>query len=104
MAEALDWTTGIWYEFNDEDVTMLEGGPASSFDRDDKKKSSPEIEGSEDAYNLFYVESSYLAEQLSVEVKSYREREIRSRSHLDRDDIVTSVDNLRIDRYKIEIE
>ena len=73
VADVMDWTTGVWYEFNDEDVTILEGGPTSSFeplkpkDDDDKPQQqgkNRKINGSQDAYNLFYVEESYLSEQL----------------------------------------
>ena len=32
VAEVMDWTTGVWYKFNDKEVTRLEGGPESSFD------------------------------------------------------------------------
>ena len=32
VAEVMDWATGVWNEFNDEDVTVLEKGPTSSFD------------------------------------------------------------------------
>ena len=32
VADVMDWTTGVWYEFNDEDVKILEHGPVSSFE------------------------------------------------------------------------
>lgn len=27
VAEAMDWTTGVWYDYNDENVTLLPNGP-----------------------------------------------------------------------------
>ena len=35
VAEAMDWTTGIWYEYNDEEVTLLPDGPSCSYNPDD---------------------------------------------------------------------
>jgi ubiquitin C-terminal hydrolase len=66
VAEAMDWTTGVWYEFNDETVKVLPGGPSSSYDPflDDADQSSDahEISGSEDAYNMYYVSEEYLGQ------------------------------------------
>lgn len=59
-ANAMDWATGVWYEFNDEDVDVLEHGPLSGYYRDEDTKSRA-ISGSADAYNLLYVEKSYLS-------------------------------------------
>jgi ubiquitin C-terminal hydrolase len=62
VAEAMDWTTGLWFEFNDEKVKLLEAGPSCSYDPKNgvpKRGSS----GSTDAYNMYYVEKSYLNER-----------------------------------------
>ncbi|KAG7352741.1 ubiquitin carboxyl-terminal hydrolase [Nitzschia inconspicua] len=72
IAEARDWTTGEWYEFNDETVKVLITGPSCSFDPDwnDLGESSDSIDlspnlpaGSQDAYNMYYVEEKYLAQR-----------------------------------------
>jgi len=81
VAEAMDWTTGQWYEFNDENVKVL-SEPSSSYvprifmdkpivnrdgiteniksfwntTRDDKVSTA----GSQDAYNMYYVDEEYL--------------------------------------------
>lgn len=62
IAEAMDWQTGTWFEFNDQTVTVLDG-PSCSYkveelDTMDKK----EVKGSQDAYNMYYVEEGFLAE------------------------------------------
>ena len=82
VAEAMDWTTGVWYDYNDEDVTLLPNGPNCSYipaSSDDgsasstpapapmaasaggKIKRTAPLRGSSDAYSLFYVERSFLA-------------------------------------------
>lgn len=86
VAEVQDFLTGQWYEFNDEKVTLLEKGPSCSYvpskveetddDGDVKmvspeeakaskriKKRSPKLEGSPDAYNMYYVEESFMAKK-----------------------------------------
>ena len=79
VAEAMDWTTGVWYDYNDEDVTLLPNGPNCSYvpaafstnsspipppmvaPSGGKIKKTPPLRGSSDAYSLFYVERSFLA-------------------------------------------
>ncbi|EEC48125.1 predicted protein [Phaeodactylum tricornutum CCAP 1055/1] len=73
VAEAMDWQTGQWFEFNDAHVTLLEA-PSCSWDplfdsdrSDDRKKDTKETKakkGSEDAYNMYYVEESFLAQSV----------------------------------------
>ena len=62
VAEAMDWMTGQWFEFNDEKVTFLEKGPSSSFDPATKIPDS--LDGSKDAYNLYYVDEAFLAQSV----------------------------------------
>jgi ubiquitin carboxyl-terminal hydrolase 48 len=69
VAEAMDWLTGQWYEFNDEQVTILESGPSCSFRQGQHVVPSTNIEttppkGSKDAYNMYYVEESFLAQSI----------------------------------------
>jgi len=80
VAEAMDWHTGQWFEFNDEKVTFLKDGPSCSYDpcasaSNEKDKTTPpsngrkkgksaSLSGSQDAYNMYYVEESFLAQSL----------------------------------------
>ncbi len=83
LAEAMDWLTGKWFEFNDETVKLLPNGPTSSFDPDilsakigdqgcapkaTTTKSMPA--GSQDAYNMYYVEDGYLAKSAKAAILS----------------------------------
>lgn len=63
VAEAMDWMTGQWYNFNDMEVSLLKNGPASLYSatsETDRKN----CQGSADAYNLYYVEEGFLAQSL----------------------------------------
>jgi hypothetical protein len=62
VAQAMDWQTGRWFEFNDEIVSFLEKGPSSAFDHAKQKGSPPS--GSSDAYNMYYVEEAFLAQSV----------------------------------------
>jgi len=77
VAEAMDWLSGQWYEFNDQNVVRLTEGPSCSFhpslmDLEDHQTSSKDGEkpfkstfnGSQDAYNMYYVEESFLAKSI----------------------------------------
>lgn len=70
VAEALDWLTGMWFEFNDENVKLLPDGPTCSYDPEavpepmdanNRKEKSSTPSGSQDAYNMYYVDQDYLA-------------------------------------------
>lgn len=68
IAQCLDWTTGCWFEFNDTHVKILKDGPECSFDP--TKEAKPKgVSGSEDAYNLYYVEESFLAQSIIERMK-----------------------------------
>jgi ubiquitin carboxyl-terminal hydrolase 48 len=78
VAEAMDWLTGQWFEFNDEKVTLLAEGPSCSYDPSastgsnakaqtatadgGKKGKTTSVSASQDAYNMYYVEESFLAQ------------------------------------------
>lgn len=65
VAEAMDWLTGQWFEFNDEIVKLLPNGPSSSYDpcqNETADKEAAVLSGSQDAYNMYYVDESYLAQ------------------------------------------
>ena len=113
----MDWTTGVWYEFNDEDVTILEGGPTSSFEpherEDNMETNQPgkhrKVSGSADAYNLFYVSQSYLSMQCESELRhsDFMENEANTGARTasgDSSDILTSVKDQRKERYRLELE
>jgi ubiquitin carboxyl-terminal hydrolase 48 len=66
VAEAMDWTIGQWYEFNDETVKVLTA-PSNSYvphdylDLEDENiKNESMTVGSQDAYNMYYVDEEYL--------------------------------------------
>lgn len=91
----MDWTTGVWYEFNDEEVTVLIGGPTSSFDTGDTGDGADlksKVSGSEDAYNLFYVEEGYLS--------THCEREFDGSTS----DLLAHVEGQRKERFRLELE
>ena len=59
VAEVMDWTTGVWFEFDDEKVSKQDKGPLSSYYPSINTFQRPK-EGTSDAYNLFYVELKFL--------------------------------------------
>ena len=72
VAEAMDWTSGQWYEFNDETVKVL---PApsnsyvpydSSYSEDEEIQKEAKSAGSQDAYNMYYVDEEYLGDRAVV--------------------------------------
>jgi ubiquitin carboxyl-terminal hydrolase 48 len=58
IAESMDWQTGAWFEFDDEKVSILRNGPTCC--PDESKISKSKIKGSQDAYNIYYVQESFL--------------------------------------------
>ncbi len=98
IAEAIDWTTGLWYEFNDETVKVLPKGPSCSYIPNTRRESSTResdsvereddkmlvwnesqeeddemVTGSQDAYNMYYVDEDYLARNaVSAVVKRHK--------------------------------
>ena len=69
VAEAMDWLTGQWFEFNDEKVSSLDNGPSCSFDPATNRAKTPPA-GSKDAYNMYYVEESFLAQSALESLRS----------------------------------
>jgi Ubiquitin carboxyl-terminal hydrolase len=70
VAETMDWRSGQWFEFNDAAVTHLKNGPSNCYDPSalDLKleeltnhSKSNQLVGSTDAYNMYYIEESFLA-------------------------------------------
>jgi hypothetical protein len=55
VTDAMDWTMGMWFLFNDETVTYLANGP---------KESS----GCTGTYSLFYGEQSFLGHHGSMKI------------------------------------
>jgi uncharacterized UBP type Zn finger protein len=111
VANVMDWTTGVWYEVNDENVSILEGGPASTFEpseNDDKKLNlRKKVNGSQDAYNLLYVERHYLAQQCKIEMRRFDESETVMEADTDSRcncEVMTSINAQRRERYQIESE
>lgn len=104
VADVMDWTTGVWYEFNDAEVTVLEGGPVSSFEPSEGTSGNGrKVGGSQDAYNLFYVEESYLASQAEIELRSFAESDASDVTTAG-NDILASIKVQRTERYRAEKE
>ena len=101
VAEVMDWTTGVWWECNDESVTRMADGPSASYDLagedgdEDGGGGRAGVKGSSDAYNLFYVERGYLARQveatLGADAASYG-------------GVLAEIDSGRDERYEAERE
>ena len=90
IAEAMDWQSGTWFEFNDETVNVLDGPSCSYVPEELENIDKKTVKGSQDAYNMYYVEEGFLAkcasnfltarseaEQTSVLAKVASEREHR---------------------------
>ena len=61
FAEAMDWSTGLWFRFDDETVTHISKGPMHSIEKSSTGKQGDHgLSGSEDAFRLLYVKSSFL--------------------------------------------
>jgi hypothetical protein len=109
VAEAMDWLSGQWYEFNDQNVERLTEGPSCSYhpsllDLEDHPTSKSDTEqplkssanGSQDAYNMYYVEESFLAKCIFDSLKKGTSEEDRS---LEFEDIRSSIASERSKYY-----
>ena len=67
VAEVMDWMTGVWFEFDDEKVSKQDKGPISSYHPSQETCHRPK-EGTSDAYNLFYVELTFLRETVKKDL------------------------------------
>jgi ubiquitin carboxyl-terminal hydrolase 48 len=74
VAQAMDWTTGTWFDFNDTEVKILKDGPDCSFHVENGKTTSKKLVGSQDAYNLYYVEEGFLAGSVMERMKELQGR------------------------------
>lgn len=102
VAEAMDWQSGTWFEFNDEKVSVLDG-PACSytpqeFDSADTKK---KLKGSQDAYNMYYVEESFLARCAAGFLQGGREQ---AQNGTNQFSVLAKVANERKHRYAMLTE
>jgi ubiquitin C-terminal hydrolase len=73
VAEAMDWQTGKWFEFNDDLVKILEKGPTCSvgkMEENDGGRKGKVTKGSKDAYNMYYVRQSFLAKSAASSIAS----------------------------------
>ena len=82
VAEAMDWATGMWFEYDDENVSFLLESSDCSFEpefreQDSKEKdhyideiSNESVKGSSDAFNLFYVEKYIYAKGAKEHIKT----------------------------------
>ena len=72
VAEAMDWHSGVWFEFNDEDVVVLPNGPSCTYSPKESRKTTAtrSPKGSQDAYNMYYVEETFLATKTILALRS----------------------------------
>jgi hypothetical protein len=102
VAEAMDWQSGTWFEFNDEKVSVLDGpgcsyAPQELDSADTKKK----LKGSQDAYNMYYVEESFLARCAAGFLREKREQ---TRNGTNQVSVLAKVANERKHRYAMLTE
>ena len=111
-ADVMDWKTGKWYKFNDEEVTILESGPNSSFENEDgddliRSNGHGKVDGSQDAYNLLYVQEKYLSEQCDAEMRRFIEGGTSSEAGAELGidvNVISSIEVQRRKRYEIELQ
>jgi ubiquitin carboxyl-terminal hydrolase 48 len=112
VANVLDWSTGVWFELNDEDVDVLADGPRAGFHPVKSNNANGEdkrhrINGSADAYNLLYVEKTYLALQSQSDLvrcgEGYRACASHSCSTSDAD-VYQHHSKMRQEKYRLEEE
>ena len=127
VAEAMDWTTGQWHEFNDETVKLLPKGPSFSYNPCggygsgssgqalDKDFSHGKInswigsqeaydgkkEGSQDAYNMYYVAEEYLARIALESIGKRRETEALGAGNGSKSDVLVNAIKERESKYSI---
>jgi ubiquitin carboxyl-terminal hydrolase 48 len=109
VAEALDWQTGCWFEFNDDVVKVLVDGPSNSISSnqeayDESKWKKKKIIGSSDAYNMYYVQESFLAESAVSSLQEHSDPHILLPGHATETfgattDVLSSVATERATRY-----
>ena len=112
VAEAMDWLTGQWFEFNDANVKLLPDGPSRSYDpttlAEGESTTKKKLEGSQDAYNMYYVEDSFLAKHATSSLlkrESLLERVNKSSSQQDDEeeskDVLVKVAKQRDTKYAV---
>ena len=89
IAEVMDWTTGSWYEFDDDNVSFLEHDPKSTYDPIKARESKVKLKGGNpDAYNLFYVQESCIRESVKKTLsEGIKESGIVSEKTQERNDV-----------------
>jgi ubiquitin carboxyl-terminal hydrolase 48 len=125
IAEAMDWTTGLWYEFNDEIVKVLPNGPScsyipsflpeeSSMDGEEDSHEFPmtfhgsrdayesRISGSQDAYNMYYVDEDYLSTKAHETIERRRGiSSLTSTETKEQDGVIVDVISERENKYSL---
>ena len=104
IAEAMDWQTGKWFEFNDDLVKILEkGSSCSNQNLDDGKGKAKLAKGSQDAYNMYYVRDSFLAKSAASSFTSDMLNEMRPSNGIEKPNpsssMLAQVSSERCDLY-----
>ena len=92
IAEAMDWQSGTWFEFNDEMVSVLDG-PSCSYAPGELENLDKKVKGSQHAYNLYYVEETFLAECAS--------NFLTTRAEIEQTSVLAKVRSERNNRYSL---
>ena len=93
IAEAMDWQSGTWFEFNDELVSVLDGPSNSYVPEELESLDSKKVKGSQDAYNMYYVEEGFLSECSS--------KFLTTRVETEQLDVIAKVGDERGSRYSM---
>ena len=113
VANAMDWNTGVWFEFNDEDVDVLSDGPLSSFypSLAEKEGNTQKISGSSDAYNILYVEMDYFSASVRRNLKYCEEMDeactqstVSTNFAKVEDETYQFYSSMRLEQYRLESE
>jgi len=71
-AEAMDWSTGLWFLFDDTTVTYISQGPNHCIEKSYTTKQDVAVSGCKDVYRLNYVKTSILVQVGYNEIKKER--------------------------------
>lgn len=114
LAEAMDWHTGQWFEFNDDNVKLLRTGPSHSYlpphatdqaaSNGGKMDPPASISGSQDAYNMYYVEESFLVKSVQQSILRLKDESVTKPNSIEGSDACSDITSAREMQYKLVTE
>lgn len=96
IAEGMDWQSGTWFEFNDDTVSVLDGPSCSYVPEELDTLDAKKVKGSQDAYNMYYVEEGFLAKCAS--------NFLMTRTETEKTNVLAKVANEREHRFSMLTE